>query len=71
MFTSIIVGSEGGGQSADVTATDGGGEVWDTVKFCFEIEEVSAFLFSNETDKVSAVHILLKIVLSCLGLPTE
>ena len=38
--------------SADTTSPDKNEEVWNTVKFAFEIEEVSASVFWKETAKV-------------------
>ena len=49
--------AEGAGTS-DVTVPGTNGEVWDTVKFSFEIEEVSAAVFLKETAKVGVVHTL-------------
>ncbi|XP_068741113.1 intermembrane lipid transfer protein VPS13A-like [Montipora capricornis] len=40
-----------GNQSTDITLPDGVEEVWDSVKFSFEIEEVSAAVFWKETAK--------------------
>ena len=47
-----ILDAKDGDQSAAAAVSIGGEEVWDTVKFSFEIEDVSAFVYHMETGKV-------------------
>ena len=42
--------------NVDATAPAKSEEVWDTVKFSFEIEEVSAAVFWKETAKVGVAQ---------------
>lgn len=56
MFALSILEAEGADQT-DATVPSVSEEVWVTVKFSFEIEEVTAAVFCKETAKVSAVHL--------------
>lgn len=48
--------AENTAQSLSAAAPATSEDVWDTVKFSFEIEEVTAAVFWKETAKVSTVH---------------